>query len=257
MVRRALVTLACVVGCSRRDPPSVSPVTSEVHDGGGVDASSVGLPHVRALADIAAHNGERVVVEGLYDVDRLGGKGGNLTWIILADGTRISRAYGAVPKELGLIEKQVRAIGRITAGPPDSKLQALMAPHLQVESIALSSGAPEPIAALPAPPLASAAPGLAARVDRWVSIAGTLDRLEPPTSASSGRVDAILRLADGALVRVEGAVEARYKPLVGKPVTVLGHLSMEKGSPGAYAIDLVIRGKNAVCAGVEARCGME
>jgi len=39
-------------------------------------------------------------------------------------------------------------------------------------------------------------------------------------------------------------------------VTVTGRLAMEKGTGGAFALDLVIRGPTAICAGVVARCGM-
>lgn len=232
-------------------------VTSEVHDA-AVDVGVDALPRVRVLADIATHSGKRVIVEGLYDVDRLGkGKGGHLTWIILADGTRISRSYGLMRDEMGLVERQVRAVGVITAGPPDTKIQALLAPHLQVESIELVAGPATKVTDLPAPPLASASPAVVPRVDRWVSLVGTLERLDPPTHAFTGRKDAVLKLSDGTRVRVEDAIEASYAPLLGKPVTVIGRVTMEKGTPGPYAIDLVVRGKNHVCPGVEPRCGMD
>lgn len=260
-MRTALLVCALAYGlpgCGRREPPAAVAVTGEVHDAAaevGIDT----LPRVRVLADIATHSGKRVVVEGLYDVDRLGkSKGGHLTWIVLADGTRISRSYGWNKDEMIFVERQVRATGVITAGPPDGHVQALMAPHLRVDSIELAPGqtAGKPDE-LPAPPLASASPAVVPRVDRWVGLVGTVDRLDPPTHGFAGRKDAVVKLSDGTLVRVEDAVEASYAPHLGKAVTVIGRLAMEKGAPGPYAIDLVIHGKNQVCPGVEPRCGMD
>lgn len=246
----ALALLAC-----RREPPTAVAVTGETRDA-ALDGADLALPRVRVLADIAAHSGQRVVVEGMYEIDRLGkGKGGHLTWLVLADGTRISRAYGAVQGELGFVERQVRATGLLTAGPPDSKLQALMAPHLRVESIDLVSGTKGPDE-IPSPPLASASPGLAMRSDRWVTIVGLLERLDAPTHAFSGRADAVLKLSDGAFVRVEDVMRVDWTPHLGKTVTTIGRLSMEKGAKGPYAIDLVVRGKSEVCPGVEPRCGL-
>jgi len=260
---RALLLVVCALapalaGCGRREAPAAVAVTGETRDA-ATDGAIDGLPRVRVLADIAAHGGQRVIVEGFYEVDRLGkGKGGYLTWIVLADGTRISRSYGARKEEMGFVERQVRVTGVLTAGPPDPMMQSLMAPHIRVEKIELAPGQTlGPDTEIPVPPMASSSPALGARVERWVQIVGTIERLDPSTHSFAGRVDAILKLGDGTLVRVEDAVEKSYAPLRGKQVTVIGRLSMEKGTPGPYAIDLVVRGKNAVCPGVAPRCDMD
>lgn len=250
--------LTLVLGaCGRREPPAAIAVNHETRDA-ATDVATDALPHVRVLADIAAHGGQRVVVEGMYEIDRIQqGKGGHLTWLVLADGTRISRAYDTVKSELGFVERKVTATGILTAGPPDPRMQSLLSPHLRVEHLALAEGqVAGPGLVIPTPPVASASPALGARIDRWVNIVGTVERLDPPTHAFSGRADAVLKLGDGTLVRIEDAVRADFAPHLGKTVTVIGQLAMEKGTPGPYAIDLVVRGKKQLCPGVTPSCGM-
>ncbi|MBI2392386.1 MAG: hypothetical protein HYV09_22560 [Deltaproteobacteria bacterium] len=257
---RALVLLALVAaggagaGCGRREPPAAVAVPGEARD--AIAETPEALPTVRVLGDIAANGGRRVVVEGLYEIDPIAqGKGGHLTWIVLADGTRVSRWYGAVADELGFADRRVRVTGVITAGPPDTKIQALLAPHIQPERIELAPGQTMgPPDEIPAPPVASTTPMSAPRVDRWVQIVGTLEALKP--TATTSRADATVKLSDGGVVRVENVVRLDWSPHVGKTVTVIGRLAMDKGAPGAFALDLVIRGKSAVCAGVVSRCGM-
>lgn len=257
---RALVLLACVAGagagagCGRPEPPAAVAVPAETRD--ALADTQEALPVVRVLGDIAANSGRRVVVEGLYEIDPIArGKGGNLTWIVLVDGTRVSRAYGAVADELGFGDRRVRVTGVITAGPPDSKIQALLAPHVQPERVELAAGQTMgPSGEIPAPPVASTTPAIAPRVDRWVQVVGTLEALKP--NGATSRADATVRLSDGGVVRVENVVHHDWSKHAGKTVTVIGRLSMDKGAPGAFALDLVIRGKSDVCAGVVARCGM-
>ncbi len=228
-----------------------SSVAQEARDA-AADASTDGLPRVRVLADVAAHGGERVAVEALYDVDRIGGgTGGHSTWLVLVDGTRISRAYAQVHDELGLVERRVLAVGKLTPGPADDA-HALMAPHLAVERIDLAAGeAPGP-KVVPAPPLTSAAPTLAPRYDRWTSVVGAVDRLDHRGEG----VDAVLKLPDGTLVRVCRVEESSYRPWVGQTVTVTGLLRMEKGVAGPFAIELSLRGRTALCPGVRPGCGV-
>lgn len=223
----------------------IAPTDGEVHDVAAV--SPAVLSHVRVLADIAAHHRERVIVEGTYEIEplrpRAGHKGGNLTWIVLDDGTRVSRSYGAIRDEYGYVDRRVLATGTITSGPPNPNLQSLLAPHIIVETVALESGVGPSLTILPAPPIASTTPALGARMDRWVQIIGK------PGAVGSFALD------DGGVVRVEDCDASEWTPLLGRRATLNGQLAMEKG-PGAYALDFVIRGRHALCAGVEPRCGM-
>lgn len=241
---RAWVLGLLLVGCPRREV-AIAATDGEARESSPVESA---LPRVRVLNDIATFHRKRVIVEGTYEIDPLAGhgKGQHLTWIVLADGTRISRAYGAVEDEYGFAGLRVEATGTITSGPPDSKKQALMAPHLEVESLVLPGGGKVAKASeIPAPPVFSAAPSLAPRIDRWVQVVGTLTTV---------RTDATITLADGGVVRVEEA-DASFAPLVGKLVTVTGRLALEKGS-GTFGLELVMRGRTAICAGAVPRCGM-
>lgn len=247
---RLLIVIVVVVGCAgcRRGPATIAATDGEVRESAVVEAPA--LPRVRTLYDIAAHHGKRVTVEGVYEVDPLAPgkhKGANLVWIVLGDGTRVSRAYGAIASELGFVGHRVEVTGTITSGPPDPTVQALLAPHITVEHVALAQGETrDEVTTIPAPPMVSASPPLGARVDRWVQVVGTLTAVA---------TDATLTLADGGIVHVEGVDAAKWSPLVSKTVTVNGRLAMEKGT-GAFGLDLVIRGQTAICAGVVARCGM-
>jgi hypothetical protein len=238
--------LVLLLGC-RREPPAIAATDGEVRE----VAPLAELPRVRVLSDIAAHHGKRVIVEGTYETDPLfpkrPRKGGNLTWVVLDDGTRISRAYGAIPDEFGYVDQRVLVTGTITSGPPDSKMQALMAPHIQVEQLTLANGLPaKPPTEMPAPPVVSAAPALGTRSDRWVQIVGTVSAVGPTST---------ITFADGGIVKVEGCDVAEWTPLSGKTATVTGRVFMEKGA-GTYGLDFVIRGQHALCAGVVTRCGL-
>jgi len=245
---RVAVVLLLLASCRREA------VATRPHDKETPRAEKVveGLPRVRVLGDIAEHHGKRVVVDGLYEVEPIArGKGGKRVWLVLVDGTRISRAYDAIKTELAFANRRVHATGTITSGPPDTHIQALMAPHLALEKLELAASEP-PLASdvteIPAPPVASTTAPLAKQLDRWVQLVGTLTALTGD--------DATIKLADGAVVRVERVHTASYAPHLGKTVTVTGRLAMEKGTGGAFALDLVIRGPTAICAGVVARCGM-
>lgn len=247
---RSFFVVVGVIACAscRRGSTTIAATDGEVRESAVVEAPA--LPRVRTLYDIAAHHGKRVTVEGFYEVDPLGPakhKGANLVWIVLGDGTRVSRAYGVVVAELGFVGHRVEVTGTITSGPPDPRMQALLAPHITVEHVALAHGEMrEDATTIPAPPMVSASPPLGARVDRWVQVVGTLTAVA---------TDATLTLADGGVVRVEGVDAVKWLPLVSKTVTVNGRLAMEKGS-GAFGLELVIRGETAICAGVVSRCGM-
>lgn len=247
------------LGCDRRLSAPIGPV-DEAPDAKVVDHASE-LPRVRTKADVEAQSGRRVALEGVYDVQRIRfGKGGEITTVRLVDGTEVIRSTTAVEDELGWIERTVVVTGVVHAGPPPGSLQAILAPHVTVERIDPADAKPAPSPSIPpeipAPPsFASAAP-LAARVDRWVQLHGALAAIVPSAADASAR-DAHVRLADGAVVRVERVHEPHWAKLLGGAVTVIGRLSLDKpAAGGAFALDLVIRGPSAVCAGTVPRCGM-
>jgi len=250
-VRIALVALFVIASC-RRETIATRPNDPDV---GRVQTDAGELPRVRVLGDIAEHHGKRAVVEGLYEVEPIArGKGGNRVWIVLVDGTRISRAYDAVVSELAYANRKVLATGVITSGPPDTHIQAAAsesAPHLAVEKLALAFGESPltEVAEVPTPPVASTTTALAREIDRWVQIVATLTAIGADDTAT-------LKLADSATVRVEHVHVATWSPHVGKLVTVTGRLAMEKGAAGAFALDLVVRGPTAICPGLVSRCGM-
>ena len=244
--------LVLLLPACRRAGPTIAATDGEVYESTVVDPAA--LPRVRTLGDIATHHRKRVVVEGSYEIDPLAPgkrKGAHFVWIVLSDGTRVSRAYRAIPEELGLAGHRVEVTGTITSGPPDPQMQSLLAPHIIAEHIALPNGdKPDEVTTIPAPPIVSASPPLGARIDRWVQIVGTLSSV-----ATLPTADAKVTLADGGVVRVEGVDLATWSPLVGTTVTVTGRLAMEKGA-GAFGLDFVIRGETAICAGSVSRCGM-
>jgi len=247
---RLPVLALLVLSSCRRDAAVTKPHDREVRH---AEADVGAPPRVRLLGDIAEHHGKRVIVEAKYEVEPIArGKGGKRVWLVLIDGTRISRAYDVVASELPYTGHLVLATGVITSGPPDTHIQALNAPHLALEKLELRSNQPpidNTLTDVPAPPIGSTTPSLARAIDDWVQVVATL-------SAISATDTATLKLSDGGVVRVERVQAASWTPLIGRTVTVTGRLAMEGGFPGAFALDLVIRGPTAICAGVVARCGM-
>ncbi len=247
-MRAALAGLLIVASC-RREVVATRPNDPDARRS---EADAAELPRVRVLADIAEHHGKRAVVEALYEVEPIArGKGGRRVWLVLVDGTRISRAYDAVVAELPYANRRVLATGVITSGPPDRHVQALLSPHLAVEKLELAIGEPpldRSAHDLPVPPVASSMPTLATEIDRWVQVVGTLGSL----TGDLAKVE----LADGGAVRVEHVQVPEWAPHVGSKITVLGRLAMEKGAGSPFALDLVLRGPTAICAGAVAKCGM-
>ncbi len=254
-----LPLLALGAGCERRVSPPIGPV-DEARDTQVVVDDRASLPRVRTREDLAANDGRRVALEGFYDVQRIRwGKGGEIVTVRLVDGTEVIRATSVVRDELGWVERKVLAIGVVHAGPPPGPAQAILAPHVAPERIEAADGLPSPAAPpaeIPAPPFFSSSAPLAARVDRWAQIGGTLEAIVPH-GADPGARDAHVRLGDGALLRVERVHEPDWASHLGRTVTVIGRLKLDKPKAGgAFALDLVIRGPSAVCAGTVSRCGM-
>lgn len=249
-MRVLLVVVLALAAACRRDAVATRPNDPELLR---AETETSELPRVRVLADVAEHHGRRVIVEGLYDIDPISrGKGGKLVWLTLLDGTRISRAYGPVEAELPYANRRVLATGRLTSGPPDPQVQALLAPHLAVEKLELAAGEPplDPtVTEIPAPLVASTTPALAGHHERWVQVVGTLVTIDADATAT-------LTLSDGGTVRVERVHRPEWSHHLGTTVTVIGRLLITKGASGAFTLALVIPGRAAICPGVVSRCGM-
>jgi hypothetical protein len=244
-----LAIVFCLVASCRQEAVATKPADRETP--ASAAPAPVDLPRVRVLNDIAEHHGKRVVVEGLYEVEPIArGKGGNRVWLVLSDGTRISRAYDVVKSELAYASRRVLATGKITSGPPDTHVQAMSGPHLVLDKLDLAPAeaplGPTPTD-IPAPAVASAAPSLAVQIDRWVQIVGTLSSISGDT--------ANVKLADGTVVRVEKLPPITATPPIGKTVTAIGRLDVDKAA-STFALSLVLRPPNQLCPGAVARCGM-
>ncbi len=243
-MRRSLVLLAILSGCTRREAPIV-----RVHEDMDSKSPPEELPRVRVKADLAKYDGMRAVVEGIFEVDPVvQGKKAQLASIVLSDGTRVVRSYSPIQADLPLIGRHVMATGVVTKGPPDPMAQAVMAPHVKVESLVLAPGetpiTPAP-SVVPTPPMASSSAALVPHADRWVVVVGDVDKVGP--SASAPMSEATLRLSDGSLLLLPFVREKDFAPHLGKQVTVIGLHDKSKG----------LIGVQQVCAGVVPRCGMD
>lgn len=215
------------------------------------------LPSVRTKADLARHDRRRVVVEGWYEIVPVpGGKKAQPAYVVLSDGTRVIRSYRPIVDELGYANRRVRVTGTVTIGPPDPRMQAMAGPHVDAERVELAAGetpiSPPP-REVPTLPMVTSLPGFAPHLDRWVAVSGTLDSVDPlPDSIWAG---ARLRLSDGSVAIVGYALEATWKPLVGKAVTTIGRVSVI-GRDAGLGLDVRLDGCGPPCAGVVPRCGM-
>jgi hypothetical protein len=184
-----------------------------------------------------------------------GGKRLQAATIVLPDRTRLVRAYRPVPEELAFVDRRVVAVGRVfrDAGAP-AELQQVRAPHFRPERIALAPGeAPQPLGVppeLPAPPVVATGAELDARDDRFVQAWGRLTALTPHDEDPRW-ANAALALGDGAEVRVRAVARARWAPLLGGEVTVVGRAGQaEAGAPRTLA------GRTTICAGHVPRCDL-
>lgn len=241
--------------CARREDPTITPVSEQQRKVDVVDADA--LPSVRTKADLARYDRRRVVVDGWYEIVPIpGGKKAQPAHVVLIDGTRVIRSYRPIVDELGYANRRVRVTGTVTIGPPDSRLQAMMGPHVQVEQLELAAGetpiTPAP-SEIPTPPMVTSLPGFAPHLDRWVAVSGTLEALTP--RADPPWADARIRLADGGAALVAYVVEAGWSPLVGKTMTTIGRVSVI-GGDAALGLDVRIVAAGAPCPGLAPRCSM-
>lgn len=221
-------------------------------DGGGGGSDE---PAYRTLAEIEPHFGRPIRVIGRYDVAPVAlGKRLQPVEIVLDDGTRFIRAYRPVAAELRLLERRVVVDGRFYPDahqPPD--VEQVMAPHVEPERIELAPGEkPAPAAGgLPAPPLVEDAAGLRARDDRWAMVHGRLDSVTPRPGDDLW-ADAVLELADGAVVDVPGVSLATWERLSGAEITVVGRPRWA-GAGARHRLDA----ESGMCEGRVPRCHMQ
>ncbi len=236
---------ALVPACRTDDRARIAALDGEISD---TLAAKPVLADVRTRDELAREAGHRVRLHGVYEIEPLAIKG-RVVSLVLVDGTRVIRSYAPIDDEIRLADRKVIATGVVYAGPPPRYKEALAGPHVDVDQLELAPGekAIEPAPTeIPAPPMASAAPALATRLDRWVQLVGRLDAIDP-------RGEATLRLSDGAFVRVENVAIAHWSAHVGTIVTVVGRVEVDRAA-SSFALSLVIRSRAAICPGVVPRC---
>jgi hypothetical protein len=197
------------------------------------------------------------VVVGWYDVEPVNAhkKGNHMTAIVLADGTFVWRAYGAVKSELGYASRKVRVTGVVTKGPPDPFVQAVSGPHVKLENITLENGELAPPAnALPTPPMVTTMPGFASHAGRWVAVNGVVEALV--RGAGAVWADAQVRLSDGGLVVLHDVYFLEWEPFKGKLASAIGRAGFE-AADAAFGMTVELHGVGPPCPGVEPRCGMD
>lgn len=216
------------------------------------------FPKINNQADIEKYHGQRIYVEGIYEVEPFpGGKGLQAVEIILPDETRLMRSYRPIPREFNFIGKKVGIVGTIyRAGglPPD--VQQVLAPHLSVEKIDMASGQrleKSPPRKLPPPPEANSEKQLSQMNQRWVQIHGRLASLRR-SSDKDNQALAIFWLKDGTRVKVTDLDYGKMNPYLGEMLTVVGKVNLNEKGPRTH-FNLV--GRHAICAGTVPRCGMQ
>jgi len=216
------------------------------------------LPTIKNLQDLRTHAGERARIEGLYEVAPIAGsKRLQPAVIVLSDGTQLIRSYRPVPAEFGLLDRRVVVIGKATLDAdqgPD--VQQVMAPHVAPERIELAAGekALDPVPArLPAPPKLTRAEDFERHAGRWVRVVATLKELTELPDEEFW-VDATYELADGSQVQQLGVAAKRWRPHLGRQVSVVARA-------GLVEIDgqrrLLLTDMSAICDGDVERCGMQ
>jgi hypothetical protein len=210
------------------------------------------LPRCASRADVDRLHGQKVRVEGRYEVDPVpGGKKLQAATIVLDDRTRLLRSYRPVEKELHLVDRRVIVVGTVfrNAGQP-AHHQQVMAPHVYPDSITLATGEkgiePAPTE-LPAPPLVRTFEELERRDDRWVRL-----QLVLPDEEAKGEgmwVSPEVRLAGDHWVALQMMAKSTWTKLRGKEVTVFGRVSLakSKSTPDGKRVHAIVAVD--VCAG--------
>jgi hypothetical protein len=215
------------------------------------------LPRIENMSDLQAHAGKRARIEGRYEVAPIAGsKRLQPAVVVLADGTRLLRSYRPLPAEFGFLERRVVVIGRAwTDANQGPDVQQVMAPHVAPDSIALAPGetawSPVPTE-LPPPPRVTDRAGHLRHDQRWILLVGRLERLDTKPSEAFWS-DAVYRLADGSQVHHATVADSRWRPHLGKTVSVVARAGI---TGSAQTGRLWLTGMSAICEGVVERCGM-
>lgn len=211
------------------------------------------LPRVTTFAELLAHEGQTVRIEGWYEVTPVAGsKALQPACIVLADGTRLLRSYRPIVQELGLNERQVVVIGKAYRNAHEPEyVQQVMAPHVFPDSIELEpSEPPAPdLRDIRTPPTVSSAADLDKRLERWVQIMATVQSLGP-SEAGDFWGHAVIRLSDGTDVHARTVARMRWEPMVGKVVSFMARVS--RSPDGQYEAEPAA----VLCEGRVERCGM-
>jgi hypothetical protein len=215
------------------------------------------LPVVRSMADVRKFEGQTARIEGRYEVAPIAGsKRLQPVVIVLSDGEQLIRAYRPRPSEFHLLDCRVVVVGKAyTDANQDPNVQQVMAPHVEVDKIALAEGE-QPISPhpkeLPTPPLIKDRKGFEARDGRWLRLEATLKSVVPMKDESYWSV-ASLVLPDGSKVQKNYTPASRWEKYTGKQVTVISRALVKKV---AGKTQLWLSGMAEICPGKVERCGM-
>jgi hypothetical protein len=220
--------------------------------------AAAALPRCASAADVERLHGQRVVVEGRYEVEPVpGGKRLQAVVIVLPDGTRLIRSYRPVPAEFGLVNRRVVAVGTVYRDSGEgAHVQAVGGPHFRPERVDLAPSespySPNVPAELPPPPVVANAREFDALADRWVQAWGTLVRVTPHQEDPLW-ANAVVKLTDGTEVSLRAVTRSRWERYVGEGVTVIGRaVPAVPGEAGRRLVD-----RSTVCPGHVKRCDLE
>ena len=199
-------------------------------------------------------HGPLVTLTGTLEIDRLpSGKRFQGTWLLRPDSPPLLLSYRPIEEHLDLAGQHVIVTGRHHT--PSPEVQQVNARHFTLETLTphpdteLEDSARKP--SLPPAPLLQPSDDLGAMHGRWVHVQGTA--LEGTPLPSSTFYRAPIALIDGSttllLTLNEREHSARWLPLVGQEVTVLGKLWIEETPPSHLS------GPNLICAGHVIQCG--
>lgn len=188
-----------------------------------------GLARCSSLAQVMLLHGQRVLIEGVYDVARVeGSKRLQPATVRLDDGTALLRSYRPVQAEFGFLERRVKLIGSVRSGvDADPTVQQVVAPSVTPEVIELCPGETpwDPIPEqLPVPPLVVASGALGCRAGLWVRAEGVLEAVTHK-GGDPWWADARLHLSDGGVVEIPTVPTNHWEPLRGRAVVVTGRVA--------------------------------
>lgn len=223
----------------------------------GVCAITENILVCTQFSDILKHQGKDVLVLGRYEVDLVeGGKRLQAVHIVLADQTRLIRAYRPIKNEYQFIGKRVQVFGKAykNAGlSPD--IQQVLAPHIYPTSIQLQKNeipyAQIPIQ-IPEGPWILTAQDITPWDNHWVHLYGKLLSVSLQKNQAFWS-DAVLELPDKTQIAIFEISTAKWKKLEGSMITVTGIIRVKaQDKESSYYVNSL----TAVCPGKIERCGI-